>query len=109
MKRLTPLALVASTLSSGGCAIVQHVGDMIRGPVATSRSLVQDGKPAEAVEVLKTAQRDGPRDIDVDVALSKTQAAYVNDEIRAANAALADGNDDQALTRLRNALKSDPP
>jgi general secretion pathway protein D len=108
MKRLTTLALVVSTLPAGGCALVQHVGDMIRGPVATSQSLVHDGKPAEAIEVLKKARQGDPRDIAVDAALANTRTAYVNDEIHMANVALAAGNDDQALAHLQNALESDP-
>jgi general secretion pathway protein D len=108
MKRLTTLALAVSTLSSGGCALVQHVGDMIRGPVATSQSLVHNGKPAEAIEVLKKARQGNPRDIAVDAALANTRTAYVNDEIHGATVALAEGNDDQALAHLQNALERDP-
>jgi general secretion pathway protein D len=108
MKRLIHIALVLGIFTSGGCAVTQQVHDTIRGPVATSRSLVNNGKPAEAVDVLKAAKAQRPNDIDVNVALAKTQTNYVNDEVHTASLALVAGNDEQALTSLQNALKADP-
>ena len=108
MKRLTIFALVLGILTSSGCAVTQQVHDTIRGPVATSQSLVNKGKPADAVDVLQAAQAQRPNDIEVNVALAKTQTNYVNDEVHAASLALAAGNDERAVTRLQNALKADP-
>jgi general secretion pathway protein D len=108
MKRLTTIALVVSGLSSGGCALTQQVHDAIRGPIAKSEELAESGKPREAIDVLKTAQQDHPNDIAINVALSKTQTAYINDELHAANVAFATGNDDRALEHLHNALKVAP-
>lgn len=108
MKRLTTLALVLGILSSGGCAVTQQVSDMLRGTVAKSEQLNKDGKPVDAINVLKTAQHDDPLDVSVDVALARTQTTYVNDEIRQAQNAVANGHDDEALKHLQSALQGDP-
>ncbi|KVP89349.1 hypothetical protein WJ96_20350 [Burkholderia ubonensis] len=108
MKRLTTLALVASTLATTGCAVTQHVGDMVRGPVSKASALTKDGKPADAIAVLNRAHQENAGDVEVSVALAKTRSTFVNREVHEANVALERGNDDDALKHLQNAQKSDP-